>query len=408
MRLRALAFASALLGPVALTAVLVPFNASDARDYVFLYLAIVALLGVAAGLLPALVAAFASFLLVDFFFVQPIHTLTIADETDVVNLIVFTAVAMVVGGVGSMRRAAQLRADALANELRRVNRELEVKEREQAEAAKIAVRLAQTERQVQLLEESDRMRRDLLANVSHELRTPLTSILMRTTAVLGRRELPADVRAQLVEVESAERRLGRLVQDMLDVARIEGRSLDLSLGDVDLRDAVDAAVARLQAIQPSRQVEVHGEEGLDVVADAERLGQVLDNLLSNADRYAPPSTPIEVRLEAGRRGMAVVRVIDRGPGVPVDQRERIFERFVHATNGEGAGSGTGLGLAIVKGLVEAHAGRVWLDDDGPGGRFAFSLPLAGEATASAAGRRENVDVDVGEQRNDTPDGPRPP
>jgi len=394
---RVAAFAGALLGPVALTAVLVPVNAADARDYVFLYLAIVAVLGVTAGFWPALVAAIGSFLLVDFFFVPPVHTLTIADETDVVNLLVFVGVAAVVGGLGSRRRAAQLGAESLSVALRTANRDMEALNREQAEAAKVAVRLAQTEQQVHALEESDRLRRELLANVSHELRTPLTSILMRTTAVLERGELSADVRSQLRSIEEEERRLGRLVQDMLDVARIEGRSLDLSFGDVDLRESIEAAVARLYALDPRRTVAVESDEkDLEVVADWDRLGQVLDNLLSNADRYAPEGTAIRVAFERGRRDMAVVRVIDGGPGVSPELRDRVFDRFVHSADGNALGGGTGLGLAIVKGLVEAHAGRVWLDDDGPGGRFAFSLPLA-EASVHASGRGEDVHVDVGEQ-----------
>ncbi|TMD10570.1 MAG: DUF4118 domain-containing protein [Chloroflexi bacterium] len=173
--------AAGVLGPVALTAVLVPLRAPQPRDYVFLYLGVVALLGVGRGLAPALVAAASSFLLVDFFFVPPVHTLTVADEQDLVNLLVFFGAAGLVGGVGSRRRRNQLAAEALSQQLRRANEELARLNREQAEAAAVAVRLARTEQQVRVLEESDRVRRDLLANVSHELRTPLGSILTNST-----------------------------------------------------------------------------------------------------------------------------------------------------------------------------------------------------------------------------------
>ena len=103
---------------------------------------------------------------------------------------------------------------------------------------------------------------------------------------------------------------------------------------------------------------------------------MLDNLLVNADRYAPPTSPIEIHVAPGARGTIVTRVIDHGPGVPPDMKDRIFERFVREEH-NGA-EGTGLGLAIVRGIVEAHAGRVWLDDpeNGGGAVFAFTLPAA--------------------------------
>jgi two-component system OmpR family sensor kinase len=116
-----------------------------------------------------------------------------------------------------------------------------------------------------------------------------------------------------------------------------------------------------------------------VLADRERLGQVFDNLLSNADRFAPRSTPISVAVAREHSGMVTVRVSDRGPGIPADLRERIFERFFRGS-GNGDSTGTGLGLAIVKGLVEAHAGTVAVEDgEEPGAIFRFTLPDARDA-----------------------------
>ena len=103
---------------------------------------------------------------------------------------------------------------------------------------------------------------------------------------------------------------------------------------------------------------------------------MLDNLLANADRYAPPASPIEIQVAPGARGTIVTRVIDHGPGVPEDMRERIFDRFVR--DEQSGGEGTGLGLAIVRGIIEAHAGRIWSDDPEAGGGavLAFTLPAA--------------------------------
>jgi K+-sensing histidine kinase KdpD len=366
------AYAAALAAPAVLTLVLVGVSFNNPRDYVFLYLSIVAVLGVASGIGPALVSAALSFALVDYLFVPPTHTLSIANNEDVVNLVVFFGAAGLVGTLGSRRRNAQLRSQALAAELQRANIDLARLNREQAEAAQVAAQLAERDRQVQLLEETDQVRHEFFANVSHELRTPLGGILTGATAILRRDDLPAALRDELEEVAAASRRLARLVSDMLDMARIEGGAIDLQLDSVDLSDALDAAVARLRLVNPQRTVDVRiAPRTPEVSADWDRLGQVIDNLLANADHFAPPGTAVTVSAEPDDAG-AVVRVIDAGPGVPAELRERIFERFVRGTGG------TGLGLPIVRGLVTAQGGEVWLEEPavGEGGRFAFSLPRA--------------------------------
>ena len=374
----------AILGPAALTAVLVPFQVAQSRDFVFLYLAVVALLGLGFGLVPAVLSAAVSFLCVDYFFVVPFHTFTIADETDLVNLLVFFATAGLVGSLASRRRRSQLAAEALTQHLRETNRELDRMYREQEQAARTAVRLAQVQQQVSGLQEADRLRRELLQNVSHELRTPLATILGGATAVLRRNELSQDARRELDDVVSQSRRLDRLVADLLDMARIEGHALELRLEPIDMRDAAEAAIARLRRVRPSRTATLTIDaEPVDVLADWDRLAQILDNLLGNADRFAPGDTSIEVQVTPGARDVVVTRVIDHGPGIAPALQNHVFERFVREGNG---GGGTGLGLAIVRGLVEAHAGRVWLDDahPGQGAVFAFALPAAPAEASSAA------------------------
>ena len=401
MNRRRLGYVAALAAPVLITLALVPLGGGVSRDYVFIYLAAVAILAVFSGMAPAMVAALASFLLVDYYFVPPVHTFTIGDQTDVINLLVFFGTAGLVGGLGSRRRAAQLKAQALSDELRLANTQLERLNREQAEAAATAVRLARTEQQVHALEETDRLRADLLANVSHELRTPLSTILTGSTDLLKDSDLPAAARARVESLVTETERLVRLVSDMLDLARIEGRALRLAPDDVDLRDAVDAAIERLHGTSPDRVVTIGFDEPLEVMADWGRLGQILDNLLGNADAYSPPGRPIRVEAAHGKRAMVVVRIIDGGRGIPVDQRERIFERFIRSTEeaDDGQTAGTGLGLAIVRGLVEAHAGRVWVEEPrtGEGTRLAFSLPAAGPSAIAG----EDVHVHVDEQPDET-------
>jgi K+-sensing histidine kinase KdpD len=377
-----LGWIAAVAGPVVLTAVLLRLGGPLSRDYVFLYLGLVAILGVLSGLWPVLAAASLSFLLVDFFFVPPIGTLTIADEQDIVNLLAFAVTAGVVGLLASQRRRALLEAESLARNLRQTNSELARLNKEQAAAAQAALTLARSQEQIRALQEVDRARRELMANVSHELRTPLGTILTVSTAPLAAVDGRDEAGRRLQAVAGEAQRLKALVDDMLDLAVIEAGTLELRLEPIRLADAIEAAIERLHQVSPQRRVAWdEAAASLDVLADWGRLLQVLDNLLANADRFAPPVTPIDVEVGPGGPGRVAVRVRDRGPGVAPEVRARLFQRFVHGPAVEGAAQpvGTGLGLAIVKGLVEAHAGSVALEEpDGPGASFRFTLPLAEE------------------------------
>ena len=373
-------WAAALVGPVIVTAVLVNFSHQIQRDYVFIYLGLVAVVGVVRGLWPALVCAAISFLLVDYFFVPPVGTLTIADEQDIVNLIAFLVTAGLVGVLASRRRRALMDAEALTRQLREANTELVRLNKEQAEASSAEIRLTRSEQQIKSLQESDRLRRELLANVSHELRTPLGTILTESTDLSGARSSQAAA-AKLETIAAEARRLKALVDDMLDMTVIEGGALELDLEPLDIGDAITAAADRLHRNSPERVVESDpGTSGTEVLADWNRLGQIFDNLLANADRYGPPGTPITIKVTHEDPGLVTVRVRDHGPGIPPEMRERIFERFFSGgdTGGDAKGGGIGLGLAIVRGLVEAHAGTIVVEDDGhePGAIFRFTVPEA--------------------------------
>lgn len=367
----AVAVASVIL-PLLLTAILLQTHSSQ-REYVFIYMGVVAVVAVARGLWPALLAAAVSFLLVDYYFVPPMHTLTVADEQDLVNLAIFFGTAGVVGFTAGRRRQAQIRAQALAGELRNVNAELVRLNRDQAAAAQAAVRLARTEQQVQLLQQAEQDLRDLLATLSHELRTPIGTILTDSTNMLRTQDMNASVRYRIEGIATEARRLNRLLADMLSLGRIESGALHLTLEPVQVGDAVAAAAERLKRTAPDRTVTWDRQEaGVSALADWDSLGQIFDNLLDNANRFAPPGTPISVRVSQENPGQITIRVLDQGPGVPAAMRERLFNRFV---KGPSDGDGSGLGLAITRGLVEAHAGSIALEDGQPGETtFRFTIP----------------------------------
>ena len=364
---------AALVLPAVLTAILLQTH-SPQREYVFIYMGVVAVIAVARGLWPALLAAAVSFLLVDYYFVPPMHTLTVADEQDLVNLAIFFGTAGVVGFTAGRRRQAQIRAQALAGELRDVNAELVRLNRDQAAAAQAAVRLARTEQQVQLLQQAEQDLRDLLATLSHELRTPIGTILTDSTNMLRTQDMNASVRYRIEGIATEARRLNRLLADMLSLGRIESGALHLTLEPVQVGDAVAAAAERLKRIAPDRAVTWDKKEAsVSALADWDSLGQIFDNLLDNANRFAPPGTPISVRVSQENPGQVTIRVLDHGPGVPPAMRDRLFNRFVKGPSDDGDGSG--LGLAITRGLVEAHAGSIALEDGEPGETtFRFTIP----------------------------------
>jgi K+-sensing histidine kinase KdpD len=363
----------AVLAPGLLTAVLLKTGVQG-LEYVFLYMGVVAAVAVFRGLVPSLVTAATSFLLVDYYFVLPLHTFTIASRQDVINLVVFSATAGVVGVLASIRRQALEDAKNLTRQLTEANGELVRLNREQAEAAQYEIRLARTEQQVKALQESERMQQEMLANVSHDLRTPIGTILTASTNLLIA-DPPLEIKDRLETIASEARRLNNLVADTLDLARIEGDALQLDLEPVLLADAIESAVARLTMRAPTREVQWAGDgAGVMVLADWTRLGQIFDNLLANADRFGPPRTPVVIEVSAEEPGFSTVRVVDFGPGVPAAYREKLFERFVRAPSDHSPES-TGLGLAIVRGLVLAHAGTIDLEDrPGAGAVFRFMLP----------------------------------
>jgi len=214
----------------------------------------------------------------------------------------------------------------------------------------------------------------LLATISHELRTPIGTILTDSTNMLRTQEMNTSVRYRIEGIATEARRLNRLLADMLSLARIESGALQLTLEPVQVVDAVAAAAERLKRTAPDRTVEWDPKQaGVSVLADWDSLGQIFDNLLDNANRFAPPGTPIAVRVAQEAPGQITIRVVDRGTGVPAPMRERLFNRFVKGPSN--AGDGTGLGLAITRGLVEAHAGSIALEDGQPGETtFRFTLP----------------------------------
>jgi signal transduction histidine kinase len=224
------------------------------------------------------------------------------------------------------------------------------------------------------LAETDRVRRDLVANVSHELRTPITALqAVLENIVDGVAEADREtIGTMLAQVE----RLGRLVQQLLDLSRLESGTLALDRRQFEIAPMLDLALreTRLHAGTVTLSVEI-APQPFSLEADDERLHQVVANLVANAVRHSPPAGHVLVRAVAEHDG-AVIEVIDEGPGIPDAEATRVFERFYRADSARSSrDGGSGLGLAIAQWIVELHGGDIRVERNEPHGcRMVARIP----------------------------------
>ena len=237
--------------------------------------------------------------------------------------------------------------------------------------------LAEESQQVRVQIETERMRNALLSSVSHDLKTPLAAITGAASSLL---EDEAGTHRELVQTISEEAdRLNRLIQNLLDMTRLESGAVQVRKEWHALEEIVGAALMRLDDRLRERPVTTHLPADLPLIPlDAALVEQVLVNLLENAVKYTPPGSPIEIVANVAD-GEAWVGVADRGAGIPPGTEERVFDKFYRVRTAGNSG-GVGLGLTICRGIVEAHGGRIWVENrDGGGALFQFALPLEGAA-----------------------------
>ena len=217
------------------------------------------------------------------------------------------------------------------------------------------------------LQAADGHRRELIGNVSHELRTPIAGLRAVLENVVDGVVPPSEetMRTALRQTE----RLGRLVDELLDLARLEGGATSLNMEAIEVDGFLRDVVA--QGPAPHARIDVDPPD-LRATADPARLHQVIANLLDNAVRHGPPGQEVDVSARASDE-VLVLEVRDRGPGIPQAERTRVFQRF---TRGGAADGGTGLGLAIARWAVELHGGTIEVADAGPGCCMRVTLPRA--------------------------------
>lgn len=235
--------------------------------------------------------------------------------------------------------------------------------------------------------------RDFVANVSHEIKTPLTSIQGYAQALLDGTAQDRQQAAQVIHDESD--RLGRLVQELLDLAKLDAGQAGISRGPLDLSAILSASVERIRLRAEQQQVTVEWQPASlpTLVGDGDRLAQVFSNLLDNAVKHTPLAGKVRLSAES-EAGWITIHVDDSGQGIPAEELPRIFERFyqVDKSRAGGGSRGAGLGLAISREIVQAHGGTLTVQSiPGRGSRFSVRLPIVRPDDETAAGRRSTSD-----------------
>lgn len=228
----------------------------------------------------------------------------------------------------------------------------------------------------------DKMKSDFVSHVSHELRTPLASIKGSVDNMLDgiTGKINEKQHQYVLRIKNNTDRLIRLINDLLDLSRIESGRIRLMLSAVLIKDIIKDVKESLASIAAEKDIKFvinNLYDDLTVMADRDKLSQIFINLLDNAIKFSNAGSRIEIKVDKDDNGFAKVSVIDYGIGVLGDDKERIFERFYQIGNGStGKTKGTGLGLSITRSLIELQGGKIWVNSQiGKGSEFSFTLPL---------------------------------
>ncbi len=347
------------------------------------FLLIVLFLATAWGPKPAVAASLLAAASLNYFFLPPVGTFTIADPHNWVAVFAFLITAVLVGQLSARVKQQAADADAARMEIERLYQELQ----ETFEEAS----------QTKALRQSERLKSALLDAVTHDLRTPLTSIKASITTLLNEAKkslnvepavkLEPESRLEMMEVIDEESdRLNRFIGDLIELARIEAGEMQLSRRWSSMDEIISAATLRAKPVTKNHRVEVKIAEELPVVRVDERaLSEVFYTLIDNAAKFSPEGSVIRVSAESTDREMRMA-IEDEGAGIPLEMRERVFDKFFRAIRNGDVGqppAGTGMGLAIAKGIVEAHGGEIWIESGRgqDGTRVVFTLPNSAEEVA---------------------------
>lgn len=348
---------------------------------------------------PAILASLLGVACFNFFFLPPIGTFHIADAENWIALVAFLITAITAGQLSSRARQRAEEANEARQEIERLYHELQDSFERSSQA--------------KALKQSERLKSALLDAVTHDLRTPLTAIKASVTMLLddlrdqsgtqpgvtsgdASDRLGEEGRQEMLEVIDEETdRLDRFTGSLMELARIEAGELQLRRRSGPLDGIIVAAMKRAEPRTRDHRIEIWLDDELPSVnVDEPALVEALYVLVDNAAKYSEPGSTIRVSAKSkpGDDGTVQVIVEDQGKGIPQELRERVFDKFFRAMrDGDQAKPwGTGMGLAIAQGIVEAHGGRIWIEDSETGIGARFVLELRTDKEVRALGAAESL------------------
>ena len=363
-------YLSALGGVAFATLLLAPFQGNiNSTTAALALLLVVLVVATVFGSRSALLASVLGVLSFNFFFLPPLYTLTIADPQNWFAFAAFLVTAVVAGQLSSYARRRADESEARRREIERLYSELQAafKQGSQAEAFR----------------QGEQLKSALLDAVTHDLRTPLTSIKASVTTLMEDSiVLDQDARSEFLEIIDEETdRLNKFIGGMVDLARLEAGKSSLRKTWSEVEEIIGNAIERARTSLTNHHIIVEIEREMPAVrVDAASIEEVIYTLLDNAAKYSPDTSDIRIKARRGANETVEISVEDKGSGIPLDMRERVFDKFFRASAADDANStssGLGLGLAIARGVTESQDGRIWIEDgrDGFVTRVVFTIPV---------------------------------
>lgn len=246
------------------------------------------------------------------------------------------------------------------------------------------VRSQEAANRAEAARQSEELKSTLLDSIAHEFKTPLTSIKAAATALLSTPTPNQDEQRELLTVVDEEAdRLGRLVTEAIQMARIEAGKVKLNAALCSVASLIQGILQQMKSVLEGRSIRVSIADDMPlIIADEELMGLAIRQLLDNAVKYSPPGSPIAIGAEKGE-GSVIISVSDQGPGIPEREQSRIFQKFYRRTDTHRHVTGSGMGLAISLEIVRAHGGEIWVESvPGQGSKFCISVPCVSEERAA--------------------------
>ncbi len=323
---------------------------------------------------PALFASVAAMLCFNYFFLPPVRTWTISEPQ---NLIAWAAFILTAITAGELSAYAQRRAE----ETKRSKQKIETLYQELQTAFEKASH-------AEALRQSEQLKSALLDAVTHDIRTPLTAIKAAVTSLLDDEktddfQLDAEGKKEFLEIINEETdRLNHFTEGLVELARLEANAVYLRRNWSSVDEIITAALERAKDLLKQHCTNIEIEAELPAIrVDAKAIAQVVFTLLENAAKYSPAGTLIKITARRSDQELVEIAVADEGRGIPVEMRERVFDKFFRVTlDAKVAVGGLGLGLAIARGIVASHAGKIWLTagENNRGTRVIFTVPIGDE------------------------------